>query len=135
VKDDHSLLVESPKEDDSGMYACTVATSLDKASKSIEVLIEDVPPPIQSASVIECNSEGFSARLKFQHVEQQYRPKPVQEFWIRYQSDPEVENGKWSVYQVPILALKHEIVNDDLRVIHGDATIQLRPFGTVQIIL
>lgn len=84
ILNDHSLLIESPREDDSGIYKCTVSTSLDRSDKSIEVLIEDVPPAVQSASIAVCNKDNFIVRIKFEHVEQAYRPKPVREFWIRY---------------------------------------------------
>ena len=130
VRDDNSLLIESPTVDDSGVYACTVSTKLDSASKSVSVLIEDVPPPVSTARIVQCDDQKFHVTIKFEHMEPADRLKPVKEFWIRYLSDPDLDSGKWIIYPTPVPAFKNELINDEVRLVRSDATIQLRPFGT-----
>uniref|UniRef100_A0A183BR96 Neuroglian n=1 Tax=Globodera pallida TaxID=36090 RepID=A0A183BR96_GLOPA len=55
VLEDNTLEVERPTQEDSGVYTCVASTKLDSASKSVTVVIEDVPPPVSSARILECN--------------------------------------------------------------------------------
>lgn len=43
-------------------------------------------------------------------------------------SDPEVDSGKWTIHQVPVLAMKSEVIDDNLRIVRGDATLLLKVF-------
>ncbi|CAK5030514.1 unnamed protein product [Meloidogyne enterolobii] len=130
VTEDNTLVIEQPTQEDSGMYTCLVKTKLDEISKSITVNIEDVPQPVHSARISSCNIDEPIVTIDFEHYEPADRSKPVEEFWIRYSVDQEVDQGKWQTYPVPLKALPHETVGESLRLVRGQVKILLKPFGT-----
>uniref|UniRef100_A0A183CGK1 Fibronectin type-III domain-containing protein n=1 Tax=Globodera pallida TaxID=36090 RepID=A0A183CGK1_GLOPA len=69
---------------------------------------DDVPPPVSSARILECNQTDPVVTITFDHLEPEDRTKPVEEFWLRYSVDQDVEQGKWHVYPVPVKAFQHE---------------------------
>ncbi|KAL3085546.1 hypothetical protein niasHT_037287 [Heterodera trifolii] len=130
VLDDNTLEVDQPNQEDSGVYTCLASTKLDDASKSVTVVIEDVPPPVSSARILECNQTDPLVTITFDHLEPEDRTKPVEEFWLRYTVDQDVDQGKWHVYPVPVKAFQHEVIGDSLRQVNGRLSIMLKPFGT-----
>uniref|UniRef100_A0A914H7F1 Uncharacterized protein n=1 Tax=Globodera rostochiensis TaxID=31243 RepID=A0A914H7F1_GLORO len=126
VLEDNTLEVERPTQEDSGVYTCVASTKLDSTSKSVTVVIEDVPPPVKSARILECNQTDPLVTITFDHLEPEDRTKPVEEFWLRYS----VDQGKWHVYPVPVKTFQHEVIGDDsLRQVNGRLSIMLKPFG------
>lgn len=97
----------------------------------VKNILIDVSPPVSSARILDCNQTDPIVTIVFDHLEPADRTKPVEEFWLRYSVDQEVDQGKWSIYPVPVKAIQHEVIGDSLRQVHGKLSIMLKPFGTV----
>ncbi|CAI5448724.1 unnamed protein product [Caenorhabditis angaria] len=129
VQDDHSLVVYKPTQYDSAKYKCIVSTKLDKVEKEVKIQIKDVPVPVHSAYVSNCDPNSLSAEIAFEHIENANIISPVKEFWVQYQMDSETEGSQWRTHPVPVEAHPNDQIEGDLRTVRGKATVALQPFG------
>lgn len=126
---DNALLVNNPTQYDSAKYKCIVSTPLDRVEKEVKIQIKDVPVPVHSAYVSNCDQASQSAEITFEHMEPAEAVSPVNEFWVQYQMDSETEGSQWRTHPVPVAAHPNDIIEGEHRVVKGKATVALQPYG------
>ena len=129
ITEDNTLIIPRPTQFDSAEYKCVAATKLDSSERRVRVDIQDVPLPVHSAYIENCDPEGNSAKIAFNHLEPANTAVPVNEFWIYYQIDPDVDPTNWKLHSIPVDARKNEAVVENERRVKGSITITLHPYG------
>uniref|UniRef100_A0AC34QKD9 Neuroglian n=1 Tax=Panagrolaimus sp. JU765 TaxID=591449 RepID=A0AC34QKD9_9BILA len=129
ITKDNTLVILQPTQFDSGEYKCVASTKLDSSERRVRIDVQDVPMPVHSAYVENCDPEKNSAKINFNHLEPANTVVPVNEFWIYYQIDPDVDSNNWELHPIPVDARKNEAVVDSERRVKGSISISLHPYG------
>uniref|UniRef100_A0A7E4W950 Neuroglian n=1 Tax=Panagrellus redivivus TaxID=6233 RepID=A0A7E4W950_PANRE len=129
VSEDNTLIIDRPTQFDSSEYKCIASTKLDSSEIKIKVDVQDVPLPVHSPYIENCDPVINNAKITFNHLESANTAVPVNEFWIQYQIDPDVDQNNWKVHPIPVDARKNEVVVENERRVKGTISILLQPYG------
>lgn len=129
---DNTLVITEATVFDSTKYTCIARTALDRAERTAELIVRDVPHPPYSAWAA-CAEDGRSVVIKFNHNEPVDTAAPVEEFWVQYQVDPGTEPNRWESVVARVKAPWGDKARLDdsgeSRTIGAPITVQLKPYG------
>jgi neuronal cell adhesion protein len=129
ITEDNTLIVNLPTQFDSAEYKCVASTKLDSSERKILIDVQDVPLPVHSAYIESCDPDNNDAKITFSHIEPSTTAVPVNEFWVYYQIDPDVDQTNWKLHPIPVDARQNEAVVENERRVKGSLTIALQPYG------